>query len=331
MKQSKTKLIALMIAILMIFGLVAGCANQGENAAAAQGGGSILLRVNPEISIRYDQQGNVTSLKAKNKDASEIVGGVSGFAGRPSSEVISELVGKIHEAGYLVEEIEGERRQITIEIEKGSKMPNEEFMNGIIQAVQAYLGSNQLGSKLEIEGESEFGLDPFDLTDYDVTDFDDDTNYDDTNYTDDTGDTNYDDTGINMTDDNTDYDDDTDFDDKNDDDDTDYNKPVVTGSVRRPFPSRPVKYDDTDYDDTDYDDTDYDDTDYDDDTDYKAPVVTQKPTPKPTAAPAPTPKPTAAPTAKPTAVPTYDDTDYDDTDYDDTDYDDTDYDDTDYD
>ena len=56
-----------MMAILMIFGLVAGCANQG-NPEAAQGGGSILLRVNPEISVRYDQQGNVTSLKAKNKD-----------------------------------------------------------------------------------------------------------------------------------------------------------------------------------------------------------------------------------------------------------------------
>ena len=345
MKKSnlKTILSVALALVLCLFALV-GC---GSNPTTNEGGelaegGVLVLSVNPEIAVTYDADGNVTKVTARNDDAKEIIAEYAGYEGKACKAVVSELVAKIGEAGYLVEEIEGEKRQITIEIEPGSKLPNNNFLDEVANEVRDCVNENKWNSPVDVKGESDYGITDYIDTDYGpnndgVTDYDDTdygpnndgvTDYDDTDYgPNNDGVTDYDDTDYGPNNDGvTDYDD-TDYGPNNDGvtdyDDTDYgpNNDGVTDysdygtSTPNTSTNGSTDYDDTDYGPdndgvTDYDDTDYGPnndgvTDY-NDTDYGP---------------------------NNDGVTDYDDSDYGSSNYDDgnTDYDNTDYGDSDYD
>ena len=121
--MKKKNLISLLTAVMIMvlsIGALAGC---GEDASAAEAG-TLVIKVNPEIAVDYDDEGKVVGVRGLNDDGKALVESYSGFEGRASDSVVTELVTMIHEAGYFETEIEGEGRQITIEIEKGSEMPN---------------------------------------------------------------------------------------------------------------------------------------------------------------------------------------------------------------
>ena len=301
MKKSNLKTIlsvALALA-LCLFALV-GC---GSNPTTNEGGefakgGVLVLSVNPEIAVTYDADGNVTKVTARNDDAKEIIAEYAGYEGKACKAVVSELVAKIGEAGYFVEEIEGEKRQITIEIEPGSKLPNNNFLDDVANEVRDCVNENKWNSPVDVKGESDYGITDYIDTDYGpnndgVTDYDDTdygsnndgvTDYDDTDYgPNNDGVTDYSDYGTSTpntsTNGSTDYDD-TDYGPDNDGvtdyDDTDYgpNNDGVTDyndTDYGPNNDGVTDYDDSDYgssnyDDgnTDYDNTDYGDSDYDD-------------------------------------------------------------------
>ena len=223
-------------------------------------GGVLFLSVNPEVAISYDADGLVTAVEARNDDGSKLLEGYTGYVGKPARQVVSELVTAIGEAGYFAEEIEGENRQIVIEVEKGSAIPDQEFLNEIVADVQGYVSTMQLTSDIDIEG----------ATDYTATDYgpnaDGATGYDDTDYGPNAdGVTDYDDTDYGPNADGvTDYDD-TDYG-PNADGVTDYVEPAPAPSPV-PAPSGDSSYGDTNYDDggSDYDleasdgDSNYDD------------------------------------------------------------------------
>ncbi|HPY99131.1 MAG TPA: hypothetical protein PLZ06_08850 [Clostridia bacterium] len=200
--------------------------------------GTLLLRVNPEIAIEYDNNGIVVALQAKNEDAEAILKGKEGLVGKETREVISKLVDAIGEAGYFVEEIEGEARQITIEITKGSKLPYDQFIEEVVAEVRKSVEDNNWKAPLGVKNDSDFGLADYNDKDYHSSD-DDDDDTDEDDIDDDDNDTDEDDID--------DDDDDTDEDDIDDDDEDDT--------------------DDDDIDDDDEDDTDDDNIDDDDDTD----------------------------------------------------------------
>ena len=301
MKKSNLKTIlsvALALA-LCLFALV-GC---GSNPTTNEGGefakgGVLVLSVNPEIAVTYDADGNVTKVTARNDDAKEIIAEYAGYEGKACKAVVSELVAKIGEAGYFVEEIEGEKRQITIEIEPGSKLPNNNFLDEVANEVRDCVNENKWNSPVDVKGESDYGITDYIDTDYGpnndgVTDYDDTdygpnndgvTDYDDTDYgPNNDGVTDYSDYGTSTpntsTNGSTDYDD-TDYGPDNDGvtdyDDTDYgpnNDGVIDYNDTDYGPNNDgvTDYDDSDYgssnyDDgnTDYDNTDYGDSDYDD-------------------------------------------------------------------
>ena len=234
--------------------------NSSASAVSLATGGTLYLSVNPEIAIFYDGDGKVTKVEGRNDDGSKILADYTGYEGKEARQVVRELVAEIGEAGYFAEEIEGENRQITIEIEAGSSLPHDGFLEEVAADVRECVNSHHWHSPVDVEGESSYGM----------------TEYHDTNYgPDNDGVTNYDDTDYGPNNDGvTDYDD-TDYGPNNDGvtnyDDTDYgpNNDGVTN------------YDDTDYGpnndgvtdyssddgDTDYDDTDYGDDDDDDDDD----------------------------------------------------------------
>lgn len=190
------------------------------NTAELAAGGVLFLRVNPEISVTYDENGNVTKVEGHNDDGSAILENFSGYEGKACRQVVSELVTVIGEAGYFVEEVEGERRQITIEIEAGSALPYDTFLDGVVTDVRECVNRNDWSSPVAVQGESDYGI-----TDYVDTDYgpenDGVTDYDDTDYgPENDGVTDYDDTDYGPENDGvTDYDDgDTDYDDEGDDD-----------------------------------------------------------------------------------------------------------------
>ena len=235
----KKSIIAIMMALVLSLGCLTGCGQSAtvDNGAQLASGGVLVLSVNPEIAVEYDDNGLVTGVSARNDDALEIISSCKGLIGQETRDVVTKLVTAIGEAGYFVEEIDGERRQITIEIEAGSKLPHDAFLDEVVSDVRDCVNANNWNVPMDVENESDYGI-----TDYVDTDYgpgnDGYTDYDDTDY----GPNN---DGV------TDYD-------HNINDDTDYGN--GNDGV--------TDYDGTDYaNNTDYGinadgDTDYNDTDY---------------------------------------------------------------------
>lgn len=258
MKRRKFFAAASSLAVLAA-ALLTGCG--GAPQAGSVPAGTLTLRVNPEIQIAYDEEGKVLSLTGENGDGKEIVAAYPDYIGKDCQVVVQELVEEIHEAGYFVEEMEGEGRRIVLELEPGSEEPRDDFLEDMGRSAEETVKELKLSSEVNLTGEKDgeddskkgsassltkdkkaeatpkpeskvqTGSSASKATDYDDTDYgpnnDGVTDYDDTDY------------GPNA-DGITDY------------DDTDYG-PNADGI--------------TDYDDTDYGPnadgiTDYDDTDY---------------------------------------------------------------------
>ena len=293
MKKSKlTTVISLISVLAIILFVFAGC-NSGDNAkkintgniAESYKGGVLILKVNPEIAIEYDENGNVVSVTARNEDAKAILEGYADFEGKPCKTVATELVGVIGKAGYFVEEIEGQPRKITIEIETGSGVPDDTFLQGVADEISNCVSENNWKGSINVLEDTDY-----DGTDYEDTDYDapvQNKNESASTAGEATPNDGLSDNTVNQG--KTDYDD-TDY------DDTDYDAPAQNtnesastageatpndGLVDNTVNQGKTDYDNTDYDDTDsnydvtdYDGTDYGDTDY-DDTDYVAPSQNQ--------------------------------------------------------
>jgi len=97
----------------------------GENVSK---GGFILLNINPEIRIGYNADGNVTTVTAENKDAEALLHNFKGYEGKSCKAVVDSLLVLVNDAGYLIDEIDGENKVIVIQLEAGSMAPKEGFM-----------------------------------------------------------------------------------------------------------------------------------------------------------------------------------------------------------
>lgn len=179
--------------MIISMGIFTGCSSQssgpalaGNETAALASGGTLVLRVNPEIAVEYDENGRVTAIRGKNEDGKDIVAGYQDYIGKECREVVGDLVNAIHEAGYFVEEVEGEGRKITIEIEAGSVLPGDKFLEEIVTDIRQYVTDMNMNSPVVVEGETDYGVTIYDSTDYGVSDYDaspyDETPYDETDY-----------------------------------------------------------------------------------------------------------------------------------------------------
>ena len=178
---------------LSLFAGLAGCGSSQKaetgaeqsatvvEAQAEEQGGVISLKVNPEIAVFYDENGAVTKIESRNDDGKKVITDYTGFEGKECRVVIGELVALINEAGYFVEETEGEAHQITLEIEEGSILPTENFLNTIVAEIQKYTSSEKINTPVAINGESTYGWTNYGDTDY-GPDSDGVTDYDDTDY-----------------------------------------------------------------------------------------------------------------------------------------------------
>ena len=117
-----------------------------EEAPVTRTAGTLLLSVNPEIEIDYDQDGLVTDVEGVNDDGKGIVGDYTGYEGRECRTVVSDLVGKIYEAGHFDQTVDGHDRNVVVKLEQGSGYPGDDFLNGIESDVRSTVSTFGLES-----------------------------------------------------------------------------------------------------------------------------------------------------------------------------------------
>nr|WP_318682815.1 PepSY domain-containing protein [uncultured Acetatifactor sp.] len=111
-----------------------------------QEAGTIILSVNPEIQIEYNEAGLVTALTGRNAEGEGIVAGYQDFIGKECDAVLKDLVVEINEAGYFVDDIDGTKKNIVIQVEPGSVLPSADFVTNISASTQEAVQGLQLTS-----------------------------------------------------------------------------------------------------------------------------------------------------------------------------------------
>ena len=121
-------------------------AGGAEEASITRTAGTLLLSVNPEIEIDYDQDGLVTDVEGVNDDGKGVVGDYTGYEGRECRTVVSDLVGRIYEAGHFDQTVDGHDRNVVVKLEQGSGYPGDDFLNGIESDVRSTVSTFGLES-----------------------------------------------------------------------------------------------------------------------------------------------------------------------------------------
>ena len=143
-------------AVLLSMTFLAGCASapQGSGSTNAisssseekQEVGVILLSVNPEIEIGYDNQGLVLEVEGKNDDGKKVVSNYSDFSGKECQLVVEELVEEIYQEGFFDTTIDGHTKNIVVKLEEGSRYPDDSFLEEVAQGVRNAVESHKLSS-----------------------------------------------------------------------------------------------------------------------------------------------------------------------------------------
>ena len=125
----------------------AGSTNPVVQEAANGSVGTVLLSVNPEIEIDYDELGNVVALNALNDDGRAVLEAYTGYEGRACTAVIGELVSEINAGGYFDATIDGHEKNIVLKLERGSAYPSDQFLDDLAEAVRLVVEADQIGSQ----------------------------------------------------------------------------------------------------------------------------------------------------------------------------------------
>ena len=143
-------------AIVLSLAFLAGCASapQGSSSAGNVSSsvgedkevGAILLSVNPEIEIGYDNQGLVLEVEGKNDDGKKVVSNYSDFSGKDCQTVVEELVDEIYQEGYFDTTIDGHTKNIVVKLEEGSRYPDDTFLEEVAQGVRNAVEAHKLSS-----------------------------------------------------------------------------------------------------------------------------------------------------------------------------------------
>ena len=114
--------------------------------AAAEVAGYVLMSVNPEIELAYDDKGNVVELEGANEDGKSVLADYDDYRGRPADEVMGELVREIDADGYFAGGVGGREKNIVLKVAEGSTYPSDDFMERIAESVKVSAGECGLGS-----------------------------------------------------------------------------------------------------------------------------------------------------------------------------------------
>ena len=147
--KHKRKLFAAASALAVLSAvMLAGCGSETATSqqAAVQNTGVLTLSVNPEIQIQYDAAGNVTSVAGRNAEGQSIVQEYQGYIGKSCDVVLKDLVAEIEQAGYFVEDVNGNKKDIVLQLEPGSAIPRDNFLADMSESTQEAVQQLSLAS-----------------------------------------------------------------------------------------------------------------------------------------------------------------------------------------
>ena len=126
---------------VLALSLLAGCGasqTSGAQQSAAESGaaGTVLLSVNPEIEVEYDNGGLVLEIEGVNDDGKTVVAGFDDYKGKDCRTVVKELVKEIYASGYFNSTVDGHAKNIVLKLEEGSAYPDDDFLEEVAEGVR---------------------------------------------------------------------------------------------------------------------------------------------------------------------------------------------------
>ena len=126
--------------------LLTGCGAPAQEGTALKETGILTLSVNPEIQIEYNRDGKVTALTGRNDDGKGIVEAYPDYIGKDCEDVLKDLIVEINEAGYFVDDIDGNKKNIVLQLEPGSVLPSDDFLADMSASTQEAVRGLELSS-----------------------------------------------------------------------------------------------------------------------------------------------------------------------------------------
>ena len=126
--------------------LLAGCGAPAQEGTALKETGILTLSVNPEIQLEYNRDGKVTALTGRNDDGKGIVEAYPDYIGKDCEDVLKDLIVEINEAGYFVDDIDGNKKNIVLQLEPGSVLPSDNFLADMSASTQEAVRGLELSS-----------------------------------------------------------------------------------------------------------------------------------------------------------------------------------------
>ena len=126
--------------------LLAGCGAPAQEGTALKETGVLTLSVNPEIQIEYNRDGKVTALTGRNDDGKGIVEAYPDYIGKDCEAVLRDLIVEINEAGYFVDDIDGNKKNIVLQLEPGSVLPSDNFLADMSASTQEAVRGLEISS-----------------------------------------------------------------------------------------------------------------------------------------------------------------------------------------
>lgn len=166
MKTKKRSTMMIMAAVMGLM-VAAGSGARSFEAAAQttskvyevgkDAAGSILLSMEPQIRVTYDSRGKVLTVKGLNEEGRRVVRAYTdSYKGRNCKTVINELVQEIYDAGYFDTAAGGKTRNIVVKLEKGSKYPNNDFLDDVEKEVRRVVRDNKIDSSVVVLDKSDY-------------------------------------------------------------------------------------------------------------------------------------------------------------------------------
>ena len=132
-----------------------------------EGGGTLILRVNPEFAIHYDAQGMVVGVDALNDDAQAMGLDLASLEGQECRAAVSALVARINEAGFPRRGSRG--RMATPSSSRWRMDPRcrpMDFLRNIVSDTQTYVVSQSRTAPMQVTGASNYGWTDYSDSDY---------------------------------------------------------------------------------------------------------------------------------------------------------------------
>ena len=150
MKKTTSTWMGLSLTALFSLSLLAGCSKPAATTSQTPDDshvGTVLLSINPEIRMDYDEAGCVVALTGVNDDGEQVLSNFQDAQGKPCQEVLPALVHSIGQAGYFDDTIDGNEKNIVLKLERGSECPSDDFLQQLALAVQSVVDDDQIGSR----------------------------------------------------------------------------------------------------------------------------------------------------------------------------------------